>query len=237
MSQDAEVPSQGRIKVYVVDDHSIVRHGLTSYLSVTPDIDVVGEAAEGREAVAAITAMVEKGTAPDIVLMDLVMPGLDGIGATAAINKLSGAPRVIALTSFGDPEKLRSALRAGVCGYLLKNAPAECIAAAVRAAHAGQLYLDATLSASLTRAVAPSKIQIPLTPRERDVITLVTKGNSNKNIAAALFISERTARSHVSHLLGKLGLTSRMQLAIWALDNEYPFADAWVQGGVQGALP
>lgn len=211
--------------VFLVDDHSIVRHGLRSYLSVTSDIDVVGEAGDGAEAITAIARMIADGRAPDVALVDLMMPGLDGIGLAEALQMMPGSPRVIILSSFGDVERLRSALRAGVSGYVLKSASAETIAQAVREVSVGKLlHLDPVLSASLTQTVAPTGMAVSLTTRESDVVALVAKGKSNKGIAAALYISERTARTHVSHLLGKLGLESRIQLAIWAHANGFALA-------------
>jgi DNA-binding NarL/FixJ family response regulator len=156
----------------------------------------------------------------------LVLPGLDGIGVTQALREMAGRPRVMILSSFGDVEHLRAALRAGISGYVLKSASAETIAQAVREVHAGQLYLDPSLSPSLSQAVSPAGMAVSLTPREREVVALVAKGMSNRDIAAALYLSERTARTHVSHLLGKLGLQSRIQLAIWAHDNGFPLASA-----------
>ena len=212
------------VTVFLVDDHSIVRHGLASYLSVTGDIEVVGEAADGAEAVAKITRLIATNSAPDVVLLDLVMPVLDGVGVGVALQHLPEPPRLIILSGFGDAEHLRAALQAGVSGYILKSASAEAIADAIREVSAGRLHLDPTLSASLTRALTPAGDTVAITMRERDVVALVAKGNSNKAIAAALYISERTARTHVSHLLGKLGLASRIQLAIWAHANGFPLA-------------
>jgi DNA-binding NarL/FixJ family response regulator len=212
------------VTVFLVDDHSIVRHGLASYLSVTGDIEVVGEAADGTEAVAQITQLVATNRAPDVVLLDLVMPVLDGIGVAVALQQLARPPRLIILSGFGDAEHLRAALQAGVSGYILKSASAEAIADAIREVSAGGLHLDPTLSASLTKALTPTGDNVAITTRERDVVALVAKGYSNKDIAAALYMSERTARTHVSHLLGKLGLASRIQLAIWAHANGFPLA-------------
>jgi len=220
----AATPGGGSVRVFIVDDHSIVRHGLTMYLSVAGDIEVVGEAADGAEAVARVADLLAAGRAPDVALVDLLLPGLDGIGVAAALRELPSPPRVMILSSFGDVEHLRKALLAGVSGYLLKSAPAEAIADAVHAVHAGKLYLDPALSATLTQAVSPSGMAVSLTVREREVVALVAKGRSNRDIASALYISERTARTHVSHLLGKLGLKSRIQLAIWAHANGFPLA-------------
>jgi DNA-binding NarL/FixJ family response regulator len=212
------------VTVFLVDDHSIVRHGLASYLSATGDLQIVGEAADGAEAVAKITQLMATDSAPDVVLLDLVMPVLDGVGVGVALQKLPGPPRLIILSGFGDAEHLRAALQAGVSGYILKSASAEAIADAIREVNAGSLHLDPTLSASLTKALTPAGDKVTITMRERDVVALVAKGHSNKAIAAALYISERTARTHVSHLLGKLGLASRIQLAIWAHANGFPLA-------------
>jgi DNA-binding NarL/FixJ family response regulator len=221
LSADAEA-----VKVYLVDDHSIVRYGLTSYLSATGDIEVLGDAADAAAAVSAIEELTAAGRPPDVVLVDLVMPGMDGISLTELLRRSPSPPRIVILSSYGDAESLRSALRAGISGYLLKTSSAEVIAEAVREVSRGGLHLDAMLSASLATAVSSSGLKISLTPRERDVVALVAKGRSNKQIAVALFISERTARTHVSHLLGKIGLQSRIQLAIWAHDNGFPLASA-----------
>lgn len=214
-------PGSAAIRVFIVDDHSIVRHGLTSYLGVAGDIEVVGEAADGDEAVGAVAELAAAGRGPDVALVDLVMPGLDGVGVAQALRRLPEPPRVMILSSFGDSERLRSALRAGVSGYVLKSASPEEIAEAVREVSSGRLHLDAALSTSLAQALTPSGIPVSLTYREREVVALIAKGKSNKDIAAALVISERTARTHVSHLLGKLGLESRMQLAIWSHANGF----------------
>lgn len=224
MVSAAAKSATGTIRVFIVDDHSIVRHGLTSYLSVADGIDVVGDAADGAEAVARVADLVAAGRPPHVALVDLVMPGLDGIAVAEALRRLPEAPRVMILSSFGDVEHLRSAVRAGVSGYVLKSASAETIAHAVREVNAGKLYLDSALSASLTQAVSPAGMAVSLTTREREVVALVAKGKANRDIAATLFISERTARTHVSHLLGKLGLASRIQLAIWAHSNGFPLA-------------
>jgi DNA-binding NarL/FixJ family response regulator len=227
--------SAGTIRIFIVDDHSIVRHGLTSYLSLASDLEVVGDAADGAEAVAAVAGLIAAGRAPDVALVDLVMPGLDGIGVAEALQRLPQPPRIMILSSFGDVEHLRSGLRAGVSGYVLKTASAEEIADAVREVSCGKLHLDAALSAGLAEAVSSSGMAVSLTTREREVVTLVAKGRSNKDIAAALYMSERTARTHVSHLLGKLGLESRMQLAIWAHANGFTLASP--RDMVRGAAP
>jgi DNA-binding NarL/FixJ family response regulator len=213
------------IKVFIADDHAIVRQGLASYLGVLDDIAVVGEASDGDEAVAAIADLVANGRPPDVALVDLVMPGLDGVGVAEALQKLPETPRLIVLSGYGDVEQLRSALGVGVSGYILKSASAEAIATGVREVSAGGFYLDATLFGSLAKAVLGSSDDASsLTARERDIVALVAKGMSNKEIASTLHISERTARTHVSHLLNKLKLRSRIQLAIWAHNNGFPLA-------------
>lgn len=210
-----------RIAVYVADDHDVVRSGLRSFLASEPDIVVVGEAADGRSAVVEIAQLAANGEGPDVVLMDLVMPELGGVDATIELRRLAIPPRVVIMTSDGDAAQLRAALLAGVSGYLPKYAGAANVVAAVRSAHAGELHLDAAASAQLTEALSPAPAARPWTPRERDVLALVAKGESNRGIAAALFISERTARTHVSLLLRKLGLPSRMRLALWTLEHGF----------------
>lgn len=210
------------IRVFIVDDHSIVRQGLKSYLELTGGFKVVGEAADGETAIAEISRLIEQGNAPDVALVDLVMPVLSGIELADQLRQLSKPPAIMILSSFGDVEHLRAALNAGVSGYILKSASAETIAIAIREANAGNLYLDPMLSANLKRVFAGSAEAATLTKREREVVALVAKGKANKEIAAELFISERTARTHVSHLLLKLNLRSRIQLALWAREGKLP---------------
>lgn len=208
------------ISVFLVDDHALIRRGLRSFLELFPDILVSGEASDGREAVDAIRAMVHDGDGPDVVLMDLVMPALDGVGAALELRGLAGGPQLVMLSSFGEVRHLRAALQAGVAGYLLKDASPEFVVEAIRNAHRGQLHLDVALSTKLAEAMAVPTMGPDLTSREKEVLTLVARGMSNDDIASNLHISERTARTHVSHLLGKLGFESRIQLALWALDQE-----------------
>ena len=221
---DPSVPTdpssvEAPIRVLLVDDHGVVRRGLRTFFELVPDIEVVGEAENGQLAIAEAARL-----KPDVILMDLLMPVLDGLGAIAAIKKAQPEVEIVAVTSFIEEEKVTAALEAGASGYLLKDAEAEEVATAVRAAHAGEVHLDPAVARLLAQRMrekraepAPSE---PLTEREREVLALVGQGASNKEIATALFITERTARTHVSNSLGKLGLASRTQAALWAVDHK-----------------
>jgi DNA-binding NarL/FixJ family response regulator len=210
---------QRPIRVFVVDDHTVVRRGLRAYLEVVDDMEVVGEAADGQEALEQIAALVAAGRPPDVVLMDLLMPGMDGITATAAVSQRHPEMAVVAMTSFTQADKVHGALQAGAAGYLLKDAEADEVAAAIRAARRGEVHLDPAIARQLTRALVTPKAQTvnALTDREREVLVLVAKGLSNQQIADVLVISERTARTHVSNILSKLGLASRTQAALMAI--------------------
>ena len=216
---EGDPAADGRpIRVLLVDDHAVVRRGLRGFFDLLDDIEVVGEAADGNAAVAEARRL-----KPDVILMDLIMPGLDGLGAIAAIRQAQPEVEIVALTSFIEEEKVTAALEAGATGYLLKDAEAEEVARAVRAAHAGETHLDPAVARLLAQRMRERKTQVPvepLTEREREVLTLVGRGASNKEIAQALFITERTARTHVSNILGKLGLASRTQAALYAVERK-----------------
>jgi DNA-binding NarL/FixJ family response regulator len=206
------------IRVFLVDDHRVVRSGVSAYLDQIEDIDVVGEAADGQQALDRIAAMEPTGELPDVVLMDMVMPVMDGVGATRHIKSRWPVVEVVAMTSFIEEATVRDALEAGAAGYLLKDADADEVARAIRAATAGQMHLDPTVARLLADSVrAPKRPGETLTPREREVLALVAEGASNRQIARTLIVSERTARTHVSAILAKLGLVSRTQAALWAV--------------------
>jgi DNA-binding NarL/FixJ family response regulator len=206
------------IGVFIVDDHAVVRRGMRAFFEMLDDIEVLDEAADGKAALDRLAVLAAQDQLPDVVLMDLLMPRMDGITATAQIRQRFPAVEVVALTSFSEAERVHAALEAGAAGYLLKDAEADEVAVAVRAAHRGEVHLDAAVARRLTSSLrAPQNNATALTPREREVLVLVGKGRSNRDIAAALVISERTARTHVSNVLTKLGLASRTQAALWAV--------------------
>ena len=209
---------QERIRIMLVDDHEVVRRGLRGFLELQPDIEVVGEAPDGAVAVE-LAAQVT----PDVILMDLLMPNMGGLTAIGAIKQADPGIEIIAVTSFIEEEKVTAALEAGASGYLLKDADADEVAAAIRAAHAGEVHLDPAVARLLAQRMRTRKEAAPvepLTPREKEVLAQLGKGASNKEIAYELSITERTARTHVSNILGKLGLASRTQAALWAVENK-----------------
>jgi NarL family two-component system response regulator LiaR len=212
------VRSESEIKVLIVDDHQVVRQGLRTFLELQPDIVVLGEAGDGQQAVKMAQEL-----QPDVVLMDLVMPRLNGIDATRQIKAQGHAVQVIALTSFTEDEKVFPAIQAGASSYLLKDVSPEDLVEAIRAAHRGEarLHPDITrmLMDQVTQQAVPASQTLPeaLTARELEVVRLVAQGRSNHEIAQALVISEKTVKTHISNVLGKLQLGDRTQLAIYAI--------------------
>jgi DNA-binding NarL/FixJ family response regulator len=226
------------ITVLVVDDHAVVRRGLLAFLQSEPDLEVVGDAEGGTQALDLLARLDSEGRRPDVVVMDLQMQPVDGIEATRQIRARYDDVEVVALTSFAEEERVQAALEAGASGYLLKDADAGEVAAAVRAARRGELQLDPAVARRLMsslRAGPTSDLKAELTPRELEVVRLIGAGRANKGIAAELGISERTARTHVSNILRKLGLSSRTQAALWAvreghLDAEFGNDDVGITG-------
>jgi len=215
--------SGATIRILIVDDHAMVRRGMRDFLGLHDDLEVVGEAADGAAAIALVDEL-----QPDVVVMDLVMPVLDGIEATARIRATHPDVEIVVITSFIEEERVVAALEAGASGFLLKDAEADDLAAAIRAAALGEVHLDpavARIVASRMRSRAaggqgaePDPLA-SLTGRERDVLAGVARGLSNRAIAEELGITERTARTHVSNILSKLGLASRTQAALVAVQH------------------
>ncbi len=215
---EAVADDNERIRVLLVDDHQVVRRGLRGFLELLSDIEVVGEAEDGEQGVALADRLL-----PDVVLMDLLMPKMDGLTAIATIKQSHPEIEIVAVTSFIEEEKVTAALEAGASGYLLKDADAEEVANAVRAAHAGEVSLDPAVARLLAQRMRNRKVEEPvepLTQREKEVLAQLAKGASNKEIAYELSITERTARTHVSNILGKLGLASRTQAALYAVEHK-----------------
>jgi DNA-binding NarL/FixJ family response regulator/class 3 adenylate cyclase len=212
------IDEEGPIRVLLVDDHAVVRRGLRGFLELLKDFDVVGEAENGKEGVAAAERL-----APDVILMDLLMPEMGGLEAIAAIKQAHPEIEIVAVTSFIEEEKVTSALEAGASGYLLKDAEAEEVAQAIRAAYHGEVHLDPAVSRLLAQRMRSRKDAEPIEPltaREKEVLSQLAKGASNKEIAYELGITERTARTHVSNILGKLALASRTQAALYAVEHK-----------------
>jgi NarL family two-component system response regulator LiaR len=207
---------QKPIRVMIVDDHAVVRSGLSAFLMVYDDLEFVGEAASGEEAVRRC-----KDLHPDVVLMDLVMPGMDGAEATQAIRENCPEIQVIALTSFKEDDLVQRTLKAGAIGYLLKNVSANDLVSAIRAAHAGRPTLAPEAAHVLIQASQnPPSIGSDLTAREQEILSLMVSGLSNPEIAEQLVVSRSTVKFHVSSILSKLGVSSRTQAVTLALQNK-----------------
>ncbi|ANS66732.1 two-component LuxR family transcriptional regulator [Streptomyces lincolnensis] len=215
---DEEPDRAAPVRVLVVDDQRLIRDGIASLLSIRPGIEVVGTAVDGRDAVA---RTLER--EPDVVLMDVRMPGMDGVEAVAVLRERAPECRVVMLTTFDDEEYVVQAMRAGAHGYLLKDLPAEELAHAVRLAHAGVTQLDSSVAHRLTAFLprpepASEAPAVSLSPRETDILRLVAHGHTNREIAAQLYLSEGTVKNHVSRILRRLALRDRTQAALRARD-------------------
>jgi DNA-binding NarL/FixJ family response regulator len=200
------------IRILLVDDHSVVRQGLRMFLALEPDLEIVGEAGDGAEAL-----RLARELRPDVVLMDLLMPVMDGITATGLLRRELPDTEVVALTSVLEDEKVVGAVRAGAIGYLLKDTQADELRRAIRAAAAGQVQLSPQAAARLMREVKAPESPEALTERETEVLRLLAHGASNKEIAQTLTIGEKTVKTHVSNILAKLGVPSRTQAALYAV--------------------
>src|SRR5947209_19509045 len=200
------------IRIVLADDHSVVRQGLRMFLGLDPELEVVGEAADGAEAVRLAQQL-----RPDVVVMDLLMPVMDGITATAIIRGELPDTEVLALTSVLEDASVVGAVRAGAIGYLLKDTDADALCRAIKAAAAGQVQLTPQAAARLMQVVSAPDSPEELTERETEVLRLLAQGQANKQIAHALHIAEKTVKVHVSNILGKLGVQSRTQATLYAI--------------------
>jgi two-component system, NarL family, response regulator LiaR len=215
-----------KIKVMLVDDHAIVRQGLRTYLELVEDFEIVGEAPNGMIAVERAAAL-----QPDVILMDLVMPDMDGISATRQLKDNGSKARVIVLTSFAEDSKVIPAIQAGATSFLLKDVTPGDLCEAVRAAYKGEARLHPSVTRKLMDEVIPQPLsgtlnrKATITAREMEVLRLIAAGMSNKQIASRLVISEKTVKTHVSALLSKLDLADRTQLAIYAVKQGYSNTD------------
>lgn len=202
------------IRIVIADDHAVVRAGLAQLLGTFPDVELVGAAADGEEAVALCAER-----RPDVVLMDLEMPVLDGIAATARIRAVQPEIAVVVLTSFSDRERILRALDAGAAGYLLKDAEPDELGKAIRAAARGESPLDPKAARALLSSRAATGAAPPLSEREREVLAMVAEGLPNKVIAQRLSISEKTVKAHLTSVFRQIGVTDRTQAALWAQRN------------------
>jgi len=203
------------IRVMIVDDHAVVRSGLAAFFSIFPDLELIGEAENGDEAVVRCGLL-----KPDVILMDLIMPGTDGVTATRRIKEQHRDVRVIALTSFQEDDLIQGALQAGAIGYLMKNVTARDLATAIRSAHAGKMTLSPEAAQILVDARTESREYEELTDREREVLKLMVNGLNNSEIAERLIVSLSTVKYHISNILGKLGVENRVSAVTLAIQKK-----------------
>jgi len=204
-----------KIRIMLVDDHAVVRSGLSAFLSVNPDLELVGEAENGEQAVVRANAL-----KPDVILMDLMMPIMDGVAATMAIKKQNPGIQIIALTSFQEDELVQSALKAGAIGYLMKNVTARELAAAIKSARDGKMTLSPEAAQALVGASQQAEETEVLTDREREVLKLMVEGLNNAEIAERLVVSLSTVKYHISNILMKLGVDNRVAAVTMALQKK-----------------
>jgi NarL family two-component system response regulator LiaR len=215
MADASASAERDQITIVIVDDHTIVRQGLRTYLDLQPDLKVVGEAADGQQAVKLVRDQL-----PDIVLMDLVMPNMNGVDATRAVTSISPSTRVIVLTSFSEDEQVFASIKAGAQGYLMKDVLPQDLVRAIRTVHRGEAQLDPEIARKLMQEFSnpqPATPKHDLTERELEVLALISQGKSNKEISEDLVLSEKTVKTHVSNILQKLHLSDRTQAAVYAL--------------------
>ena len=222
----SEASGGTKIRVLIVDDHSIVRQGLRTFLELQDGIEVVGEASDGEEAAARAAEL-----APDVILLDLVMPGVDGVGAMGLLRAAGSTARVLVVTSFTDRRMVVPAIRAGARGYVYKDVDPQALATAVRSVHAGHVLLEPEVAAALLDGGGAgvgtgsgvgggggsAGGASPLTAREQEVLVLIAQGQANREIARSLVLAEKTVKTHVSNILMKLGVADRTQAALWAV--------------------
>ncbi len=201
------------IELFIVDDHRVVRSGIKALVETEPSLEVIGEASDGREAVAKVSQR-----SPDVILMDLVMPEMDGVEATKKIIQDNPEGKILILTSFSEEERIIQAIKAGATGYLIKDASPDELVGAIRDVYRGESTLDPKVAGTVLRSMQnEEESSDDLTERETEVLELVAEGLPNDDIADKLYISERTVRSHVSNILGKLDLANRTQAALYAV--------------------
>jgi DNA-binding NarL/FixJ family response regulator len=200
------------IRVLIADDHPVVRQGLRTFLGVQDDIEVVGEAGDGRETVALAESL-----APDVILLDLKMPGVDGLAALRELRERGVTARVLVLTSAGERARVLPVVRAGAAGYLYKDVDPQALVQAIRAVHDGHVLFAPEAADAMLASDNDDKGAAPLTEREREVLVHIAQGKSNREIARALVVSEKTVKTHVSNILMKLGLQDRTQAALYAV--------------------
>jgi two-component system, NarL family, response regulator LiaR len=206
---------QKKIRVMIVDDHAVVRSGLGAFLAVVPDLDLVGEAENGEQAVVRAKAL-----QPDVILMDLMMPGMDGVTATRSIKEHNPSIQIIALTSFQEDELVQNAMKAGAIGYLMKNVSVRELEVAIRAAKEGKMILSPEAAQSLVRATQQAAETETLTGREQEILKLMVEGLNNAEIAERIVVSLSTVKYHISNILMKLGVDNRVAAVTMAIQRK-----------------